>query len=61
MWQNHSVHFTLELWMYGKLFSLPLLPDLHLQKLEKEIADFSKDHDKRVKAAQAKLKTAKQV
>lgn len=32
-----------------------------LQSLEREIADFSKDRDKRVKAAQAKLKAAKQV
>jgi hypothetical protein len=32
-----------------------------LQRLEREIADFSKDHDKRVKAATAKLKAAKQV
>lgn len=32
-----------------------------LQLLEKEIADFSKDRDKRVKAAQSKLKAAKQV
>eukprot|EP00878_Enallax_costatus_P012275 GHUV01012822.1.p1 GENE.GHUV01012822.1~~GHUV01012822.1.p1 ORF type:complete len:987 (+),score=463.32 GHUV01012822.1:251-3211(+) len=30
------------------------------KRLEKEIADFSKDHDKRVKTAQAKLKAAKQ-
>eukprot|EP00775_Hariotina_reticulata_P003904 gene3904-4158_t len=29
------------------------------KRLEREIADFSKDHDKRVKAAQAKLKEAK--
>jgi hypothetical protein len=34
---------------------------LLLQRLEREIADFSKDHDKRVKAATAKLKAAKQV
>jgi hypothetical protein len=32
-----------------------------MQRLEREIADFSKDHDKRIKAAQAKLKAAKQV
>jgi hypothetical protein len=32
-----------------------------VQSLEREIADFSKDRDKRVKAAQAKLKAAKQV
>lgn len=32
-----------------------------LQSLEREIADFSKDRDKRVKAAQTKLKAAKQV
>lgn len=31
------------------------------QSLEREIADFGKDRDKRVKAAQAKLKAAKQV
>ncbi|KAF6256242.1 structural maintenance of chromosomes protein 2 [Scenedesmus sp. NREL 46B-D3] len=30
------------------------------KRLEREIADFSKDHDKRVKAATAKLKAAKQ-
>jgi hypothetical protein len=39
------------------LFLLLLL----LQRLEREIADFSKDHDKRVKAATTKLKAAKQV
>jgi hypothetical protein len=32
-----------------------------VQSLEREITDFSKDRDKRVKAAQAKLKAAKQV
>lgn len=32
-----------------------------VQSLEREIADFSKDRDKRVKAAQAKLKASKQV
>jgi hypothetical protein len=32
-----------------------------LQRLEGEIANFAKDHDKRVKAAQAKLKEAKKV
>jgi hypothetical protein len=31
------------------------------QRLEQEIADFSKDADKRLKAAQTKLKAAKQV
>lgn len=39
----------------------PMFACCCLQSLEREIADFSKDRDKRVKAAQAKLKAAKQV